>query len=361
MGIFFVCASMLHAQRTFPAGTPCVKKYNIKVQTTSEYPKLYIQGFYGSDYYLVDSAVVKNGTAVFKKSKCELPCGVYLLAYFDSSHTYTNIIGEFIINQNAKLLIHHTQHTDSASGYVVNDLDIAGSPDNDILYSFRNRLMTVYTPNVREVCEEYLKTAPESFAAKYIMAAYGTYQMAYETPEKNFLKRRQMMDDFDYSEPRLLHTPVLTTNIIRQWVMREYDTDTIIAVTVRAAGQTVNTYWGDGLIISTPTGSTAYSMSCGGPILHPHSQVMVLTPIASHSLNVRPLVIPADTSLEIEVQSRSGHYSLNLDSQKFIVEENILLTVTKENFCIRTLSFEHTDFYEVIREKLLWGLDKRNR
>ena len=122
LGLFFVYAGMLHAQSTFPAGTPCVKKYNIKVQTTSEYPKLYIQGFYGSDYYLVDSAVVKNGTAVFKKSKCELPCGVYLLAIFDESHTFTHIIGEFIINQNAKLLIRHTQHTDSASGYVVNDI-----------------------------------------------------------------------------------------------------------------------------------------------------------------------------------------------------------------------------------------------
>ncbi|MBQ3851446.1 MAG: NAD(+)/NADH kinase, partial [Bacteroidales bacterium] len=188
--------------------------------------------------------------------------------------------------------------------------------------------------------------------------------------KENFRECFQLIQEGRYTteERFLLHvdssTPIESIRnhfVVNDLTIRTTDTDTIIAVTVRAAGQTVNTYWGDGLIISTPTGSTAYSMSCGGPILHPHSQVMVLTPIASHSLNVRPLVIPADTSLEIEVQSRSGHYSLNLDSQKFIVEENILLTVTKENFCIRTLSFEHTDFYEVIREKLLWGLDKRNR
>lgn len=188
--------------------------------------------------------------------------------------------------------------------------------------------------------------------------------------KENFRECFQLIQEGKYTteERFLLHvdssTPIESIRnhfVVNDLTIRTTDTDTIIAVTVRAAGQTVNTYWGDGLIISTPTGSTAYSMSCGGPILHPHSQVMVLTPIASHSLNVRPLVIPADTSLEIEVQSRSGHYSLNLDSQKFIVEENILLTVTKENFCIRTLSFEHTDFYEVIREKLLWGLDKRNR
>lgn len=188
--------------------------------------------------------------------------------------------------------------------------------------------------------------------------------------KENFRECFQLLQEGKYTteERFLLHvdssTPIESIRnhfVVNDLTIRTTDTDTIIAVTVRAGGQTVNTYWGDGLIISTPTGSTAYSMSCGGPILHPHSQVMVLTPIASHSLNVRPLVIPADTPLEIEVQSRSGHYSLNLDSQKFIVEENILLTVTKENFCIRTLSFEHTDFYEVIREKLLWGLDKRNR
>ena len=188
--------------------------------------------------------------------------------------------------------------------------------------------------------------------------------------KENFRECFQLLQEGKYTteERFLLHvdssTPIesmCNPFVVNDITIRTTDTDTIIAVTVRAGGQTVNTYWGDGLIISTPTGSTAYSMSCGGPILHPHSQVMVLTPIASHSLNVRPLVIPADTPLEIEVQSRSGHYSLNLDSQKFIVEENILLTVTKENFCIRTLSFEHTDFYEVIREKLLWGLDKRNR
>lgn len=225
--LLFAC--LLHAQGSFPAGTPCVKKYNIKVLTNSDFPKLYIQGFYGNDYYLVDSAVVKNGVAVFKKNKCELPCGVYLLAVFDPSHSFTNIIGEFIINKNAKLLIRHNQHTDSASHYVVNDLAIDGSPENDVLYAFRNRLMTVYTPNVREVCEEYLKTMPESFAAKYIMAAYGTYQMGRNTPEQDLAKDMQMIDDLDYSEPRLLHSPVANFKSIDRWVMREDDSDSIIA------------------------------------------------------------------------------------------------------------------------------------
>lgn len=242
-----LCACLLHAQDNFPAGTPCVKKYNIKVQTNSAIPKLYIQGFYGSEYYLVDSAVVKNGVAVFKKNKCELPCGVYLLAVFDPSHTFTHIIGEFIINQNAKLLIRHTQHTDSASNYVINDLAIDGSPENDVLYSFRNRMMTVYTPNVREVCEEYLRTMPESFAAKYIMAAYGTYQMGRNTPEQDLAKDLQMIEDLDYSEPRLLHTPVANFKSIDRWVMREEVSDSIIAsmdnILQRCKNETVKNYY----------------------------------------------------------------------------------------------------------------------
>lgn len=224
-----LCVCTLHAQGTFPAGTPCVRKYNIRVNTVQNSDKLYLQGFYGNQYFIADSAVVKNGVATFKKSKCHLPCGVYLLTFLDPTRTRAEVICEFILNRNGKLLIRHTQHTDSASGYLVNDIRTEGSPDNDILYSFRNRLMTVYTPDVREVCEEYLKTAPESFAAKYIMAAYGSYQTDSDTPEGAAAKILQMIGDFDFSEPRLLHTPLATVRAIEQWVMRNDDTDTLIA------------------------------------------------------------------------------------------------------------------------------------
>ena len=122
----------------------------------------------------------------------------------------------------------------------------------------------------------------------------------------------------------------------------------------------ITTYRADGLIIATPTGSTAYSMSCGGPILHPRSEVQVLTPIASHSLNVRPLVIPAELSLDIEVNSRTGRYSLALDTERVVVPDSVHLQISKEKFHLKTVLFEKTHFFDVIREKLLWGLDKRN-
>ena len=101
-------------------------------------------------------------------------------------------------------------------------------------------------------------------------------------------------------------------------------------------------------------------MSCGGPILHPQTDVVVLTPIASHSLSVRPLVIPAAQTLEISVNGRGGKYSLCVDTQRIILNDSVTLRISKESFTIKTVLFDNTDFFSTIREKLLWGLDKRN-
>lgn len=174
-------------------------------------------------------------------------------------------------------------------------------------------------------------------------------------------QRRYVLEDrsllhVESSEPLALSHSFVINDI----TVRATDADAINAITVWAGDQKVNTYWADGLIIATPTGSTAYSMSCGGPILHPHSDVQVLTPIASHSLSVRPLVIPADTDLTIEVSSRAGYYSLALDTERLVVPDHVQLRVKKEHFYIRTVLFENTNYFDIIREKLLWGLDKRN-
>lgn len=245
--LVMLCVSVTYAQRKYPEGTPFVNKYKIKVKTVLKADKLYLQGFYDNGYYMADSAEVKNGVATFKRSKCQLPCGVYLLSEFNPQHTMSTPICELVINQDNKFTVNHTQHLDSASGYIINDFAINGSPENDVLYSFRNRLMNVYTPNVREVCEEYLKTMPESFAAKYIMAAYGTYQMARKTPEQTLAKEMQMIEDLDFSEPRLLHTPVTNFQCIDRWVMREDDSDSIMAsmdnILQRCKNENVKNYY----------------------------------------------------------------------------------------------------------------------
>ena len=174
--------------------------------------------------------------------------------------------------------------------------------------------------------------------------------------EKKYTLESRSLLHIEGSEPLSLNTHFVVNDV----TIRATDNDSINAISVSAGGKHINTYWADGLIVATPTGSTAYSMSCGGPILHPQTDVVVLTPIASHSLNVRPLVIPADQTLEISVDGRGGKYSLCVDTQRIILNDNVKLFLTKERFTIRTVLFDHANFYATIREKLLWGLDKRN-
>lgn len=137
--------------------------------------------------------------------------------------------------------------------------------------------------------------------------------------------------------------------------------ESINAIRVQANGEHLNTYWGDGLIVATPTGSTAYSLSCGGPILVPTADVIALTPIASHSLTVRPIVLPASNKLTIKVESRTHRFILAIDSHRVTVDDGATLTITRAGYTIRTVRLPNADFYSVIQEKLLWGLDRRNR
>ena len=174
--------------------------------------------------------------------------------------------------------------------------------------------------------------------------------------EKQYTLESRSLLHIEGSEPLSLDTHFVVNDV----TIRATDSDSINAITVATNGQHINTYWADGLIVATPTGSTAYSMSCGGPILHPQTDVVVLTPIASHSLSVRPLVIPATQTLEIAVNGRGGKYSLCVDTQRLILNDNVKLRIYKEKFTIQTVLFDNANFYSTIREKLLWGLDKRN-
>jgi NAD+ kinase len=174
--------------------------------------------------------------------------------------------------------------------------------------------------------------------------------------EKKYSLESRSLLHIEGSEPLSLDTHFVVNDV----TIRATDSDSINAITVTTDGKHINTYWADGLIVATPTGSTAYSMSCGGPILHPQTDVVVLTPIASHSLSVRPLVIPATQVLDIAVSGRGGRYSLCVDTQRLILNDNVKLRISKEKFTIQTVLFDNTNFYSTIREKLLWGLDKRN-
>ena len=122
----------------------------------------------------------------------------------------------------------------------------------------------------------------------------------------------------------------------------------------------LNAYWADGLIIATPTGSTAYSLSCGGPIITPDSENFIITPISTHNLTVRPIVIPDNSLIKIQVESRESDYFVSLDSRFLSVPSITELTVKKEYFHINLLKMNNQNFFSTIRHKLLWGSDARN-
>lgn len=138
------------------------------------------------------------------------------------------------------------------------------------------------------------------------------------------------------------------------------ETTAMITVDSYINGEFLNIFWGDGVIISTPTGSTAYSLSCGGPIITPNNENFVITPIAPHNLNVRPLIVNDDVEIRLKVKSRVPEYSLSLDSRLFHMDTDVEVILRKANFQISLIHPNNLSFYETIRQKLLWGNDKRN-
>ncbi len=138
------------------------------------------------------------------------------------------------------------------------------------------------------------------------------------------------------------------------------DSSSMITIHTYINGEFLNSYFADGLIIATPTGSTAYSLSCGGPLVMPGSQNFVITPIAPHNLNVRPLVISDNNIITIKVEARSGHYRATIDSRSEVIDSSIELTLKKADFQLHLVKLQNQNFFNTIRNKLLWGLDKRN-
>lgn len=138
------------------------------------------------------------------------------------------------------------------------------------------------------------------------------------------------------------------------------NTTSMIKIKTNLNGEFLNSYWADGLIISTPTGSTGYSLSCGGPIMSPLSETLSLTPIAPHNLNARPIIIPDNTKIELFVTGREKNHLLSLDSKIISLKNGTLIKIKKAEFKIRIAHLYEDNFYKTLRSKLLWGEDKRN-
>lgn len=138
------------------------------------------------------------------------------------------------------------------------------------------------------------------------------------------------------------------------------NTTSMITVKTRLNGEYLTSYWSDGLIVSTPTGSTGYSLSCGGPVITPNTNNFILTPIAPHNLSARPLVISDSTEIELKVSGREDHYLVSLDSRIATLHNDTIITIKKADFKIKMIEFSNESFLDTLRKKLLWGEDRRN-
>ncbi len=147
---------------------------------------------------------------------------------------------------------------------------------------------------------------------------------------------------------------------LNEITIHKKDSSTMIIIHTYLNGEYLNSYWADGIIISTPTGSTGYSLSCGGPIIVPQSENFVITPIAPHNLNVRPIVVSDKYVISLEVEGRSQYFLASLDSRSVTIDSSIQLAARKEDFMANIVRFHNENFLGTLRNKLMWGLDVRN-
>ena len=147
---------------------------------------------------------------------------------------------------------------------------------------------------------------------------------------------------------------------LNEIAVQKTDSSSMITIHASVNGNFLNSYWADGLIVATPTGSTAYSLSCGGPIVMPDSDNFVITPVAPHNLNVRPVIISSNDIIELEVEGRNPNFLVSLDSRSENIQSFGKLKIKKANFVISLVKLENHDFLSTLRNKLMWGADKRN-
>jgi NAD+ kinase len=174
-------------------------------------------------------------------------------------------------------------------------------------------------------------------------------QKAYTVDQRTVLQLEsngEVFEDFPYA--------------LNDFVIHKKDSSSMITVHTYLNGVFLNSYWADGLIIATPTGSSGYSLSCGGPLTFPGSPCFVLTPVAPHNLNVRPAVVSDENVISFEVEGRTNAFLATLDSRSVTLPKGVQMAIKKAPFMFRMIRLKHQNYMDTIRKKLMWGLDNRN-
>ncbi len=173
---------------------------------------------------------------------------------------------------------------------------------------------------------------------------------------RTYVVDKRSLIHLDASEPIFTNAPIC----LNEFAIHKRDTSPMIKIHTYINGEFLNTYWADGLVVSTPTGSTGYNMSCNGPILFPESSSFVITPVAPHNLTVRSVVIADSSIISFEIEGRTDQFICAMDARREIVDHRIQLAVRKEKFYANLIRLNENSFLSTLRSKLAWGLDKRN-
>jgi NAD+ kinase len=174
--------------------------------------------------------------------------------------------------------------------------------------------------------------------------------------ERTYVTEKRTLIHLDANIPVFGDVPYA----LNEFTLQKKDSSSMIKIHTYLNGEFLNTYWADGLIVATPTGSTGYSLSCNGPIVFPDSGSFVITPVAPHNLNIRPIVVPDNNIISFEVEGRTDSFICTLDSRRMVVPKEVQIAVRKEKFEINLIRLNENNFLQTLRNKLSWGLDKRN-
>ena len=174
--------------------------------------------------------------------------------------------------------------------------------------------------------------------------------------QRTYVVDKRTLIHLDASIPMFGNVPYA----LNDFSIHKRDVAAMIKIHTYLNGEFLNTYWADGLIVATPTGSTGYSLSCNGPVVFPDSGSFVITPVAPHNLNVRPIIVPDNNIISFEIESRTDQIICALDSRREVVSKNVQLAIKKESFDIHLVRLSENNFLQTLRNKLTWGLDKRN-
>jgi len=184
---------------------------------------------------------------------------------------------------------------------------------------------------------------------EFIPAFQNFFQNKYDIEQRNLL---QLETDRNLFYPN--------TFGLNDFVIHKKDTSSMITVHTYLNGEFLNSYWADGLIVATPTGSTGYSLSCGGPIIFPSSSTFAITPVSPHNLNVRPVIVPDDQVISFEIEGRGTNFLVSLDSRSETVDTSVQLAIKKAPYKLNIIRLQQKDYLDTLRKKMMWGHDERN-